>query len=176
MKFIETPLKGAYVVELEKRGDERGFFARSFCVDEFKERGLNPTVLQANISGSTKKGTLRGLHYQTAPMAEVKFIRCMKGAVFDVLVDVRPDSPTFKKWYGIELSVDNQKAVYIPEGFAHGHQTLQFDSQIMYMVSQVYSPEHERGIRYNDPAIGVLWPLVPTVMSGKDKAWPDFKG
>lgn len=176
MRFIETPLKGAYVVELEKHGDDRGFFARAFCVEEFKKQGLNPTVLQANISGSTKKGTLRGLHYQVAPMAEVKFIRCIKGAVFDVLVDLRPESPTFKKWYGVELTPENQKAVYIPEGFAHGHQTLKFDSQIMYLVSQVYSPKHERGVRYDDPAIGVLWPLVPTVMSDKDKSWPDFKG
>jgi dTDP-4-dehydrorhamnose 3,5-epimerase len=175
MLFTETPLNGAFVVDLEKRGDDRGFFARAFCVEEFKKQGLNPTVVQANISGSTKKGTLRGLHYQTAPMAEVKFIRCIKGSVFDVLVDLRPESPSFKKWYGVELSARNQKAVYIPEGFAHGHQTLEPDSQIMYLVSQVYSPEHERGVRYDDPAFRILWPLEPTVMSPKDKSWPYFK-
>ncbi len=172
MKFIETPLKGAYVVELEKREDERGFFARAFCVDEFAAHGLNTTVKQSNLSGSAQKGTTRGLHYQVSPMGEVKFIRCIKGAVFDVLVDMRPESSTYKQWFGLELSADNQKAIYIPEGFAHGHQTLEDDSQIMYLTSQVYSPEHERGVRWDDPAIHVQWPLTPTVVSDKDQTWP----
>lgn len=174
MKFIQTPLSGAYVVELEKRGDDRGFFARAFCVEEFTAHGLNPTVLQANISESARKGTLRGLHYQIAPFGEVKFIRCIKGSVYDVLVDLRPESHTFKQWFGIELTAENQKAVYIPEGFAHGHQTLEDDSQIMYLVSQKYSPEHERGLRWDDPSITIQWPLKPTVMSDKDTHWPDF--
>ncbi len=172
MKFIKTPLEGAYVVELEKREDERGFFARAFCVDEFAEHGLKTEIKQSNLSGSVQKGTTRGLHYQVAPMAEVKFIRCIKGSVFDVLVDMRPESPTYKQWFGIELTEENQTAIYIPEGFAHGHQTLEDNSQIMYLTTQVYSPEHERGIRWNDPAIGVKWPLEPTVVSDKDQAWP----
>ena len=175
MKFTETPLKGAFIVELEKRGDDRGFFARAFDIEEFKAHGLNPTVLQMNMSGSTHKGTLRGLHYQADPMGETKFVRCIRGAVFDVIVDMRPDSPTFKKWYGAELTPDNRKGMYIPVGFAHGHQTLVPNSEIMYAVSQVYSPEHERGLRFDDPAIRILWPLAPTVMSDKDKKWPDFK-
>lgn len=172
MKFIETPLAGAYVVELEKREDERGFFARAFCVDEFAAHGLNTTVKQSNLSGSAQKGTTRGLHYQVAPMGEVKFIRCIKGAVFDVLVDMRPESSTYLKWFGLELSAQNQRAIYIPEGFAHGHQTLEDDSQIMYLTSQVYSPEHERGVRWNDPKVNVQWPLAPTVVSDKDQSWP----
>lgn len=172
MKFIQTPLEGAYVVELEKREDERGFFARAFCVDEFAEHGLKTEIKQSNLSGSVQKGTTRGLHYQVAPMAEVKFIRCIKGSVFDVLVDMRPESPTYKQWFGLELSEQNQTAIYIPEGFAHGHQTLEDNSQIMYLTTQVYSPEHERGIRWNDPAIGVEWPLEPTVVSDKDQSWP----
>ena len=172
MKFIQTPLEGAYVVELEKREDERGFFARAFCVDEFAEHGLKTEIKQSNLSGSVQKGTTRGLHYQVAPMAEVKFIRCIKGSVFDVLVDMRPESPTYKQWFGLKLSEQNQTAIYIPEGFAHGHQTLEDNSQIMYLTTQVYSPEHERGIRWNDPAIGVEWPLEPTVVSDKDQSWP----
>lgn len=172
MKFIKTPLEGAYVVELEKREDERGFFARAFCVDEFAEHGLKTEIKQSNLSGSVHKGTTRGLHYQVAPMAEVKFIRCIKGSVFDVLVDMRPESPTYKQWFGLELTEENQTAIYIPEGFAHGHQTLKDNSQIMYLTTQVYSPEHERGIRWNDPAIGVQWPLEPTVVSDKDQSWP----
>lgn len=174
MKFTEAPIKGVFVVELEKRGDDRGFFARIFCVDEFSKHGMNPTIAQINMSECVYKGTVRGLHYQTSEAAEAKFIRCIKGSVFDVCVDVRPESPTYKKWFGVELSAQNLKAAYIPEGFAHGYVSLEDHSQVIYSASRVYTPGSEKGIRYNDQAIGIQWPIEPTIVSDKDKSWPDF--
>ncbi len=175
MKFVETSLKDAYVIELERRGDERGFFARAWCVREFAERGLATRFVQGNLSFNRRKGTLRGLHYQVPPHGEVKLVRCPRGAIYDVIVDLRPDSPTFMKWTGVELAEGDGRLLYVPEEFAHGFQTLQDDTEVSYEVSEFYAPDFERGVRYNDPAFGVDWPLVVTVISAKDRAWPDFE-
>jgi dTDP-4-dehydrorhamnose 3,5-epimerase len=174
MKFFETPLKGAYTIELEKRGDDRGFFARLFCEKEFMDAGLESRFVQINNSTSSKKGTLRGMHYQLPPDAEVKVVRAIKGALFDVIVDLRPDSPTFKQSFGAELSADNRRMMYVPRGFAHGFITLEDDTEAFYLVSATYAPGSERGLRYNDPSLGIKWPLAPTEMSEKDLNWPDF--
>ena len=173
MIFHPTPLQGAYVIELEKRGDDRGFFARFFCEQEFAKMGLVNRFVQINNSLSAKKGTLRGLHYQLAPAAEVKLMRCLRGAMFDVIVDMRPESPTYKQWFGQELNQDNRLMMYVPEGFAHGFVTLRDDTESLYPVSAFYAPEQERGLRYNDPTIGIEWPITPTEVSAKDMAWPD---
>lgn len=174
MKFTETPLVGAYTIELEKRGDDRGFFARLFCEDEFKAIGLQSSFVQINNSESAKLGTLRGMHYQLPPAGEVKIVRCVKGALLDVIVDLRPDSPTFKRWFGAELSAENRRMMYVPRGFAHGFITLTDHTEAIYMVSDRYNPQAERGVRYNDPAIGIEWPFEPTEMSDKDRKWPDL--
>lgn len=174
MKFTETELKGAYIIELEKREDERGFFARAFCVNELGKLGLDASIVQINNSLSVFKGTLRGMHYQLAPKAETKMVRCIKGALFDVAVDLRKDSPTYKKWIGVELSADNRKMLYVPKGFAHGFLTLEPNTEAFYLVTEFYSPEHERGLRYNDPAINIQWPFAPSVVSDKDLKHPDF--
>lgn len=174
MKFIETPLKGAFVIELEKRGDERGFFARTFCKKEFEANGLNNEIVQINNSLSKDKGTLRGMHYQLSPKSEDKIVRCIKGCLYDVIVDLRPDSITFKKWFGTELSAENRNMLVVPKGFAHGFITLEEDTEAFYLVTEYYSPEHERGIRYNDPAFGIKWPIEPVIISDKDKNHPDF--
>lgn len=174
MIFNSTPLQGAYTIDLEKRGDDRGFFARLFCENEFASAGLETRFVQINNSSSAKRGTLRGMHYQLPPAAEVKVVRCIKGALYDVIVDLRPDSPTFKLWFGAELSAENRRMMYVPRGFAHGFITLQDDTEAFYLVSSVYSPENERGLRFDDPAIGIQWPLAPTEMSDKDKRWPDL--
>jgi dTDP-4-dehydrorhamnose 3,5-epimerase len=175
--FNETPLPGAYVVELEKREDDRGFFARAWCQDEFEEHGLNTRLVQCNLSYNHKAGTLRGMHYQAPPKSEVKLIRCTRGAVWDVIVDLRRDSPTYKRWYGEELTSDNRKMMYVPEEFAHGYITLVPDTETFYQVTEFYSPDHERGIRWNDPAIRIRWPDVEvSVVSEKDAAFPDFQG
>lgn len=174
MKFTETPLAGAFVVDLERRGDERGFFARMFCAREFREHGLDDTLVQGNLSLSAKKGTLRGMHFQHAPAAETKFVRCTRGALYDVIVDLRPDSATFKQHYGVELSADNRRQLYVPRGFAHGFLTLTDDTEAAYLVSEYYTPGAEGGVRWNDPAFGIRWPGEVTVMSPKDEAWPDF--
>jgi dTDP-4-dehydrorhamnose 3,5-epimerase len=174
MKFIETPLKGAFVIELEKRGDERGFFARTFCKKEFEANGLNNEIVQINNSLSKDKGTLRGMHYQLSPKSEDKIVRCIKGSLFDVIIDLRPDSETFKKWFGTELSAENRNMLVVPKGFAHGFITLEENTEAFYLVTEYYSPEHERGVRYNDPAFGIKWPIEPIVISDKDKNHPDF--
>ena len=175
MIFTETALKGAVVLDLEKREDHRGFFARTFCQNEFERHGLNPTIRQCNVVFSTQRGTLRGLHYQTHPYEEVKIVRCTRGTVYDVIVDLRADSPTFKLWAAFELSAYNRKLLYVPEGFAQGFQTLEANSEILYLTSQFYAPDHARGVRYNDPAFGIDWPLEPTAMSVQDVNWPDCR-
>jgi len=174
MIFNETPLKGAYTIDLEKRGDDRGFFARFFCVEEFEKHGLENKIVQINNSTSKYKGTLRGIHYQLAPKAETKIIRCVKGAFYDVIVDLRQGSDTFLQWYGIELSEENRTMLYVPKGFGHSFITLTDDSEALYLVTEFYSPEHERGIRWNDPLINIKWPIEPVVLSDKDKKHPFF--
>lgn len=174
MIFTETKLKGAYIVDLEKREDERGFFARGWCQNEFEAHGLTPRVAQVNISSNKKRGTLRGMHYQIAPYEETKLVRCTRGALYDVIVDLRPASPTYRQWFGVELTADNYKMLYVPEGFAHGFITLQDETEATYQVSQFYTPGSERGLRYNDPAFGIEWPAEVQVISEKDKSWPDY--
>jgi dTDP-4-dehydrorhamnose 3,5-epimerase len=174
MKFTETPLKGAFVIELEKRGDDRGFFARFFCEREYQAHGLNNQIVQINNSLSRFKGTLRGMHYQLAPKSEDKIIRCLRGALFDAIIDLRPDSPTFLKHFAIELTAENRTMLYVPTGFAHGFLTLTDDTESFYLVTQFYSPELERGVRYNDPKFGIRWPMEPTVISDKDRNQRDF--
>lgn len=174
MKFTETRLKGAFIIEIEKLSDERGFFARSWCRKEFEAHGLTIQVVQANVSYNLKKGTLRGMHYQIAPYQECKLIRCTRGAIYDVIIDLRPDSPTYRKWTGVELTADNYTMFFVPEDFAHGFQTLTDETEITYQVSQFYTPGSEKGIRFDDPAFGIQWPLEITVISDKDSAWPDF--
>lgn len=174
MKFVETPLKGAYLIHLEKREDERGFFARAFCVNEFEAHGLNPAIVQINNSLSKDKGTLRGMHYQLAPKAEVKMVRCIKGALYDVILDLRKDSDTFGQSFGQELSAENRTMMYVPEGFAHGFITLEEDTEAFYLSTGFYAPEYERGVRYNDPKFNIQWPAAPVVVSEKDLNHPDF--
>ena len=174
MQFNPTSLKGAYVIDLEKRGDDRGFFARFYCENEFNDAGLETHFVQINNSLSAKKGTLRGMHYQLPPAAEVKVVRCIKGALFDVVVDLRPDSPTYKRWYGAELTADNRRMMYVPRGFAHGFVTLEDDTEALYLVSAFYSPENERGLKYNDSNINIAWPISPVEISEKDRNWPDL--
>lgn len=174
MKFTELPLPGAFLIDLEKREDERGFFARTFCLNEFKHHQLDANVVQINNSLSADKGTLRGMHYQLAPKAETKIVRCIKGSLFDVIVDLRKESPTFLKWFGAELSAENRRMMYVPKGFAHGFVTLEAHTEVFYLVSEFYAPDMERGIRYNDPAIGIEWPVQPEVVSDKDLKHPDF--
>jgi dTDP-4-dehydrorhamnose 3,5-epimerase len=173
MIFRETALKDAYVVDLEKREDVRGFFARAWCGKEFEKHGLIPRVVQANTSFNKKKGTMRGMHYQIAPHAETKAIRCLKGAIFDVIIDLRPDSPSYKKWFGVELTAENRTMLYVPEQFAHGFITLEDNTEVFYLVSEYYAPDCERGIRYDDPAFGIAWPAQIEAISEKDKTWPD---
>lgn len=175
MIFKHTKLKGAFIIEMEPIGDIRGFFARAWCKKEFEEHGLKSYFVQGNITFSKSKGTLRGMHYQVAPYQEVKVVRCVKGAVFDVVIDLRSDSLTYGKWIGIELTEDNYKMLYVPEGFAHGYQTLEDNTEVSYHVSQFYCPESERGIRWDDPAFGIKWPPIrDLVISDKDRNWPDF--
>ena len=174
MKFHPTPLRGAYTIEPERRGDDRGFFARVFCQDEFAKAGLTPQIVQANNSLSAKKGTLRGLHYQLAPKAEVKIVRCIRGALWDAIIDLRPDSPTFTRWFGAELNAENRLMMYVPRGFAHAILTLSDDAEALYLVSDFYAPEQERGVRWNDPKFKIDWPIEPTEISTKDAQWPDF--
>jgi dTDP-4-dehydrorhamnose 3,5-epimerase len=174
MKFTETPLKGAFLIELEKRGDDRGWFARFFCEREFQQRGLNHRIVQINNSFSKTRGTLRGMHYQLAPKAEDKIFRCIRGTIFDAVIDLRPDSPTFLKSFTVELTAENRTMLYIPQGFAHGFMTLSEDTEMFYLVTEFYSPEHERSIRYNDPRFNIHWPMEPAVISEKDRNLPDF--
>ncbi len=172
---METKVPGAYIIELERREDHRGFFARSWCQDEFGANGLDPRVAQINVAFTAKKASLRGLHYQLAPHREAKTVRCTRGAIFDVAVDLRPDSPAFKQWVGVELSADNHRLLYIPEGCAHGYQTLADDSEIEYLTTASYASESARGIRFDDPAFGIAWPLPVGIISDADRSWPDFQ-
>ncbi len=174
MKFHELPVQGAFLIELEKFGDSRGFFGRAFCRNEFADHGLATEFVQVNNSLSADKGTLRGMHYQLAPHAETKVVRCIRGALYDVIVDIRPDSPTFGKWHGEELSAENRNMLYVPRGFAHGFITLEDDTEAFYFVDNFYAPDHERGVRWNDPKFGIDWPIEPAVLSDKDQAHPDF--
>lgn len=176
MQFFTTTLNDAYRIELEKRGDERGFFARTFCDKEFAAHGLDTHFVQQNTSRSASRGTLRGMHFQTGEHAEVKLIRCLRGAIYDVIIDLRPDSPTFKRWEGFELTDQNASMLYIPRGFAHGFITLTDDVEVTYLVTAHYTPHAEGGVRFDDPAFSVVWPAAPTVMSDKDRAWPLFAG
>lgn len=174
MKFTSLPLEGAYLIDLEKRGDERGFFARLFCEEEFAQHGLENHFVNVNNSHSAEKGTLRGLHYQLHPYEETKLVRCIRGSFWDVIVDLRPDSPTFKHSYGALLSEDNRQMMYVPKGFAHGFLTLEPDSEVIYLVSEFYAKEQERGLRWNDPEFSIAWPEKPTVVSERDANHPDF--
>jgi dTDP-4-dehydrorhamnose 3,5-epimerase len=174
MKFHPTPLLGAYTIELEKRGDDRGFFARFFCQREFEAAGVPTSVVQINNSLSAKAGTLRGMHYQLPPAAEIKVVRCIRGALYDAIIDLRPDSPTFGKWFGVELTAENRLMIFVPQGFAHGILTLTDDTEAFYLVNAFYGPEQERGVRFDDPHFGVEWPQLPIDISPKDRSWPDF--
>jgi len=174
MKFHATPLGGARLVELEKRGDERGFFARMFCEREFAAEGLETRFVNVNNSLSRLSGTLRGLHYQIGEAAEVKLVRCVRGALFDAIVDLRPNSPTYLRGFGETLSADNRLMMYVPRGFAHAILTLEPDTEALYLASAHYAPEAERGLRWNDPHFDVRWPAAPQEISAKDAGWPDF--
>jgi dTDP-4-dehydrorhamnose 3,5-epimerase len=175
MHFHESPLPGAYLIELDKKGDDRGFFARVYCQHEFAERGLVTEFVQVNNSLSADRGTLRGMHYQIEPHSECKVVRCIRGALWDCIIDLRSDSPTFGHWYGEQLSAENRRMMYVPKGFAHGFITLTDDVEAFYFVDAFYAPRAERGIRWNDPCFGIKWPMDPIVMSDKDQAWPDFE-
>lgn len=174
MKFHETPIAGARLIEPERRGDERGFFARVFCRDEFEAAGLAAEFVQMNNSLSARRGTLRGLHYQLPPNAEVKVVRCIGGALFDVILDLRPDSPTAGQWFGAELTEHNRLMMYVPPGCAHAILTLTDEAEALYMVSAFYGPNEERGVRFDDPRFGIAWPIAPVEISAKDRSWPDF--
>lgn len=174
MKFIPASLAGAYVIEAERLEDERGYFARTFCRDEFVAHCLNPDLVQCNVSFNLKKGTLRGMHYQAKPHEEAKLVRCTRGSVFDVIIDIRAESPTFRKWFAVELSAANGSMLYIPEGFAHGFQTLEDGSEVFYQMSEKYFPESARGIRWQDPAIGIRWPFPNPIISQRDAGFSDF--
>jgi len=169
VKFTETQLKGSYIIEPELIEDERGFFARSWCQNEFKEYGLNPNLVQCNISFNKKKGTLRGMHYQVAPHEEAKLVHFTKGAIYDVIIDLSSDSLTFKQWVAVELTAENHKILYIPEGFAHGFQTLEDNTEVFYQMSEFYHPECARGIRWNDPTFNIKWPIPVFCIADKDQ-------
>jgi dTDP-4-dehydrorhamnose 3,5-epimerase len=174
--FTETGLKGAFILDLEPREDERGFFARSWCREEFEAHGLNPALAQCNVSFNKRRGTLRGMHYQADPFGEAKLVRCTAGSVYDVIIDLRPGSPTFKQHVGELLSAANHRMMYVPEGFAHGFQTLEDDTEVFYQMSQFYSPTHARGVRYDDPAFGIQWKMADALMADRDRTYPDFSG
>jgi dTDP-4-dehydrorhamnose 3,5-epimerase len=172
--FTEAELPGAYLVELEKREDERGFFARSWCEKEFREHQLNPRTVQCNISFNKQKGTLRGMHYQVAPAAETKLVRCTQGAIYDVIIDLRPASRAFKQHLGVVLAARDYKMLYVPEGFAHGFQSLEDNSEVFYQMSEAYAPQHARGVRWNDPSFAIEWPIREPIMLERDRNYPDF--
>jgi dTDP-4-dehydrorhamnose 3,5-epimerase len=174
MIFTETKLAGAFIVDLERREDERGWFARMFCQREFAEHGLNPSLAQANVAFNRRRGTLRGMHFQYPPSAEAKYVRCTRGAIVDVLVDLRPESPTFGEHVAVELNEENGRGVVIPKRFAHGYQVLRDETETTYLVDEFYAPDDESGLLYDDPALGIDWPLPVTEMSPKDQAWRPF--
>ena len=176
MRFIETKLKGAFIIEPDRFADDRGFFACAWSLQELHNHGINVSFVESNFAFNFKKGTLRGLHYQATPHEQAKLVRCTRGAVFDVAVDLRPDSPTFKQWVCSELSADNLRMFFIPGGFAHGYQTLEDNSEISYEISSPYAPESGRGVRWNDPAFRIEWPEVPQrIMLARDREYPDFE-
>jgi dTDP-4-dehydrorhamnose 3,5-epimerase len=172
MKFTETALKGAFIIDLEPRSDDRGFFARSFCQKEFEAHGLKTSIAQANISFNYRKGTVRGLHFQFPPAAETKFVRCSRGAIVDVIVDLRPESPTYLQHVAVELTAENRRGLFVPERFAHGYQVLEDNTETTYQVGEFYTPSAESGLRYSDPRLRIAWPLPPSEMSDKDARWP----
>jgi dTDP-4-dehydrorhamnose 3,5-epimerase len=175
MKFTQTGLTDAFVIDIEPYSDDRGFFARAWCRREFEGVGIQFNFVQANIAFSREKGTLRGMHFQRPPRAEAKLLRCIRGGIFDVMIDLRPDSPTFKKWLGIALTAENHKMVFIPEGFAHGYLATVHETEVFYLVSEFYAPDSEDGVRWDDPAFGIEWPMTDNlIISAKDKSWPDF--
>jgi dTDP-4-dehydrorhamnose 3,5-epimerase len=173
--FQETELKGAFQIEAEELRDERGFFARVWCQQEFAAHGLNPKLAQCSISFNRKKGTLRGMHYQVAPHEEAKLVRCTRGAIHDVIIDLRPESATFKRHYATVLSYANRRMLYIPERFAHGFQTLEDDTEVLYLISDFYAPECARGVRWDDPALGIVWPAGKRIISERDRTYPDLR-
>jgi dTDP-4-dehydrorhamnose 3,5-epimerase len=177
MRFVQTPLPGAWVIEPEPIGDERGSFARTFDADEFAARGLDPAIAQCNASVNARRDTLRGMHYQAEPHGESKLVRCVRGAIFDVAVDLRADSPTFLRWHGVELSADSALAFYIPAGLAHGFQTLADDTEVIYQMGHRYVPDAARGVRFDDPAFGIEWPepQETLIVSERDRSYPDFR-
>ena len=174
MKFLPLPLEGAFLIETEQVADERGFFARTFCCKEFSAHGLNPELLQCSISFNTHKGTLRGMHYQTEPHQESKLVRCTMGSIYDVIIDLRQDSATFRQWASVELSADNRKSIYIPEGFAHGFLTLVENCEVFYQISELFQPESIAGVRWNDPAFSIDWPGDVSIITDRDRDHPDF--
>jgi dTDP-4-dehydrorhamnose 3,5-epimerase len=171
MRFIETDLQGAYIIELERREDERGFFARGFCQKEFAQHGLKPVIAQANVASNRRKGTIRGMHFQYPPNAETKLVRCPRGGILDIIVDLRPESPTYLRHIAVELTAENQRALYVPERFAHGYQALEDNTDTSYQVGEFYTPSAEGGLRYDDPRLGLSWPLPVSVMSDKDRVY-----
>jgi len=175
MKFLETAMEGAFIIELEAAEDERGYFARTFCRNEFAAHGLNYEIAQCSISYNARRGTLRGMHYQVEPHSEVKLVQCVSGSIYDVIVDLRPESDTYCRWIGIELSPSKRCLLYVPEGFAHGFQTLEDNSTVYYQISEYYAPNYARGVRWNDPVIGIKWPIISPLLSEKDKIIPDYK-
>jgi len=174
MIFAATPVEGAFLIQPERREDERGFFARTYCVRELAEHGLDPQVVQRSVSYNRKRGTLRGMHYQVAPHEETKLVSCSRGEIYDVIIDLRPASPSFRRWAGATLTADNGHLLYIPRGCAHGFITLTDDAVVDYQISDFHHPESARGIRYDDPAFGVKWPFAPIVIAARDRAWPDY--
>lgn len=175
MIFTPAPLAGLYLVAPERHEDERGWFARSWCAREFAARGLDAGLAQTSLSFNRHQGTLRGMHFQRPPHAEAKLVCCVRGAIWDVALDLRPDSPTRGRWQGFELSAENGCALYLPEGFAHGFQTLQAESEVLYQISSFHAPEAAAGVRYDDPAFAIAWPLPVTSISPRDAAWPDYR-
>ena len=174
MKFSKTPLEGVHIVDLEPREDSRGFLGRMFCEHEFAQAGLESRFVQINNSVSRRRGTLRGLHYQAPPHAEVKLIRVVRGAIFNVAVDIRRDSPTFARWFGLRLDDGNRAMMYTPRGFAHGFLSLTDDAEVIYLTSAAYAPGSEGGVRFDDPRVGIAWPILPAEVTDKDRAWPDL--
>lgn len=174
MNFKKNIIEGSYEVDLNRIGDDRGFFSRIYCSKEFKKKNITPNISQANLSYSKNKGTIRGIHYQLKPSSEMKAVRCISGSLFDVIIDLRKDSKTYKKWYGIKLCSKQKNMIIVPEGCAHGFQTLEDNSEALYLVSKDYNPELERGIRWNDKIFNIKWPLKVSEISEKDKSWPDF--
>jgi dTDP-4-dehydrorhamnose 3,5-epimerase len=174
LKFVETSLPGAYVLELERLEDERGFFARTWCRDEFAARGLESEMAQCSLSSNRRRGTLRGMHYQAAPHQEAKVVRCIRGAIYDVIVDLRRHSPTWRRWASVELTADNRRALYVPKDFAHGFQTLTDDAEVYYEISTPYAPGSGRGVRWNDPVLAIEWPVADPILSERDRSYPDL--